>query len=115
MRRQINALVTVWLIVQILLPFTAPFPVCDLTDFFNGNPQHSPSTLPASSTARQAAVPYESAPPLITTAGRLRLVVVRAIDAFDIVAPAPLITIGRVALILDPDQPRKSDHSVLRL
>src|SRR5438132_802347 len=34
MGRRSQFLCTVWLIVQVVLPFTPPFPVCDLSDLF---------------------------------------------------------------------------------
>jgi hypothetical protein len=68
-------IVTFWLIAQIVLPFTAPFPVCDLADLLSGAPHHSAplsSNVPDSRTDAS----YSYAPPLVTTDGRLRLHVV---------------------------------------
>ena len=65
------------MILQILLPFTAPFPVCDLADILGGSGQTSHSG-PASSTVLVAERAYAYAPPLTITGGRLKLVLVRS-------------------------------------
>ena len=58
-----------------LLPFTAPFPVCDLADLLSGAPHHSAplsSNVPDSRTDAS----YSYVPSLVTTEGRLRLQVI---------------------------------------
>src|SRR5262245_32990373 len=82
--RSMRRIVTFWLVAQILLPFTAPFPVCDLADLLSGTPHHSgpfSSDVPDSRTDAS----YSYAPPLVTTEGRLRL---------DLIAEMPVEQLG---------------------
>src|SRR5689334_11925553 len=68
----IRMLVTCWLVAQIVLPFTAPFPVCDLTDLLGGTANHATPLTPNTPGSRPDAS-YAYAPPLWTTGGRARL------------------------------------------
>ena len=85
------------MIVQILLPFTAPFPVCDLADIVGGSSQTSHSASPASSTVPVAEGAYAYAPPLTTTGGRLKLVLVPPLDRTEIAASANVMVRSIVA------------------
>jgi hypothetical protein len=61
-----------WLVVLILVPFTAPFSTCDLTGFLASAERHHTPLAPRRSTAvtNDAAVPSV---PCISTARRVRL------------------------------------------
>ena len=61
-----------WLVVLVVVPFTAPFSTCDVTGLFGGaQGQHTPFATPASaSVSHDAAVPSVLC---ISTAGRVRL------------------------------------------
>jgi hypothetical protein len=61
-----------WLVVLIIVPFTAPFSICDLASIVGSSPgRHAPFRLPPSATvSNDAAV---SSVPCISTAGRVRL------------------------------------------
>ena len=77
MFRRFSRLCSIWLVAQILLPFTAPFPTCDLSDFTGGVRHRRVPLVPPST---HVDGDYAFAPPLSTTAGRLRLVVVSSLD-----------------------------------
>ena len=98
MRRRIYRAFAVWMILQILLPFTAPFPVCDLADILGGSGQTSHSAGPASSTVPVAEGAYAYAPPLTTTGGRLKLVLVPALDRTEI----PALAMAMVRSVMPP-------------
>jgi hypothetical protein len=75
----LDTLFTLWLVAQILLPFTAPFPTCDLGDLLAGTPHHSvPFTAPRVTRRVFVDSSYLYAPPLSTADGQLKLVVVSA-------------------------------------
>jgi hypothetical protein len=92
MFRGLGRFCALWLVAQILLPFTAPFPTCDLSDVLGGAQHHSAPLAPSSS---RADGDYTLAPPLATTAGRLKLVVVSPLDVRGIVRNAPVMASGR--------------------
>jgi hypothetical protein len=97
MRLSFERFFAVWLLAQIVLPFTAPFPVCEIADFLGGASPHDASPAPVSPGDSQADA-YAYAPPLATTAGRLKLVVVADLDASRIVhLPPPIVTFWHIA------------------
>src|SRR5262245_44355977 len=61
--QSMRRLFTFWLVVQIMLPFTAPFPVCDLGDLLSRAPHHSAPLTSNTPDARTDAS-YSYAPPL---------------------------------------------------
>jgi len=69
-------------VAQVLLPFTAPFPTCDLSDVLGrGHHQGQRSPLaPLTPPSSHVNDNFEFAPPLATTSGRLKLKVVSALD-----------------------------------
>src|SRR5260221_12878049 len=77
MFRRLQEFCALWLVAQILLPFTAPFPTCDLSDLLSST-RHDHAPLVPSNPRVEG--DYAFAPPLATTAGRLRLVVVSTLD-----------------------------------
>ncbi len=89
--RFFKGLCALWLVVQILLPFTAPFPTCDLSDVLGSAPHHGTPLAPPSA---HVDGDYAFPPPLATTTGRLRLVVVSSLDASGVVDTTPLIVAG---------------------
>jgi hypothetical protein len=89
MSRRFGSFCALWLIAQILLPFTAPFPTCDLSDFLSSAQHHSSPLMPSNS---RADGDYAFAPPLATTGGRLKLVVVSSLDVSSVVGNAPVMT-----------------------
>jgi hypothetical protein len=116
MHRRFGQFLTVWLVAQILLPFTAPFPTCDLSDFFGGARHHSVPLAPQPTHIPQADAAYTDAPPLATTAGRLKLVVVQALDASGSVAPIlPVVVVRDLLLVFGVDQESQVQQTVLRL
>jgi hypothetical protein len=98
MRLSLARFFAVWLLAQIILPFTAPFPVCEIADFLGGtSPLHNAPVAPASSGAGQTDA-YAYAPPLATTVGRLKLVVVTDLDRSTVICPiSPITVVWRVA------------------
>jgi hypothetical protein len=92
MFRRFKRLCALWLVAQVLLPFTAPFPTCDLSDFLSGARHHGAPLVPPSS---HVDGDDAFAPPLATTGGRLRLVVVSSLDVSSVVWLAPVILPGR--------------------
>jgi hypothetical protein len=102
-----------WLAAQILLPFTAPFPTCDLSDFLGGAQHHGAPLAPSHS---RADGDYAFAPPLGTTGGRLKLVVVSSLDVLGVVRTAPVMAIGRpFAADVGGRQRPQNQPTVLRL
>ena len=113
MFRRFRRLCAIWLVAQILLPFTAPFPTCDLSDFLSGAHRHGVPLLPPTT---HVDGDYAFAPPLATTAGRLRLDVVSSPDAWNVAGIAPIIAAGRplTAAVGEPEHPQ-IHPTVLRL
>ena len=113
MFRRFRRLCAIWLVAQVLLPFTAPFPTCDLSDFLGSAQHHSAPLAPSSS---RADGDYAFAPPLATTSGRLKLVVVSSLDVSSVVGNAPAIANGR-PIAVTSGRPRRSQGqpTVLRL
>ena len=113
MSRRLGTFCALWLIAQILLPFTAPFPTCDLSDLLGGAPHHSSPLAPLNS---RADGDYAFAPPLATTGGRLKLVVVSSRDVSNVVGNASVMAIGRpFAVTVDGPQRQQNQPTVLRL
>jgi hypothetical protein len=113
MLRRFRQLCALWLVAQILLPFTAPFPTCELSDFLSGAHHHGEPLVPPSS---HVDGDYTFAPPLATTAGRLRLVVVSALDVSNLVGITPVIVLGPPFAAADGGQERPQlQPTVLRL
>src|ERR1700719_202113 len=113
MFRGLGRFCALWLVAQILLPFTAPFPTCDLSDFLGGAQHHSAPLAPSSS---RADGDYAFAPPLATTGGRLKQVVVSPLDVSGVVRNASAVAGGRpFAGIVRGRQRPQSQPIVLRL
>ena len=113
MSRRFGSFCALWLIAQILLPFTAPFPTCDLSDFLGSAQHHSSPLMPSNS---RADGDYAFAPPLATTGGRLKLVVISSLDVSSVVGNAPAMAIGRpIAAAGDRRQRPQGQPTVLRL
>jgi hypothetical protein len=92
MPRRFENFCAIWLTAQILLPFTAPFPTCDLSDFLGGAQHHGAPLMPSNS---RADGDYALAPPLATTGGRLKLSVVSSLDVSHVIWRAPVMAVGR--------------------
>jgi hypothetical protein len=93
MVRKICAL---WLVGLIILPFTVPFPTCDLTDLLGGSAGRHDTSVPGSSS--RTAVDDGGAllvPPVATTAGRLKLRALAGLRSAQSVAPLPMVSIER--------------------
>jgi hypothetical protein len=113
MLRRLGRFCALWLVAQILLPFTAPFPTCDLSDFLDSAQHHGAPVAPSSS---RADGDYAFAPPLATTGGRLKLVVVSPLDVSGVVRNASAVAGGRpFAALLHGRQRPQSQPTVLRL
>jgi hypothetical protein len=113
MLRRLERFCAIWLIAQILVPFTAPFPICDLSDVLGSAHHHGAPLVPANS---RAIGDYSVAPPLATTAGRLRLVVVSSLDVSSVVGVPPAVALRRpFAAALDWRQLPQIQPTVLRL
>ena len=113
MLRPIERFCALWLVAQILLPFTAPFPICDLPDLLASAPHHG---TPFVSATPRVDGDYAIAPPLATTAGRLRLVVVSSPDVTRVFGSSPLTALGRpVTVAVGESQRSQIQPTVLRL
>jgi hypothetical protein len=113
MSRRLGRFCALWLVAQILLPFTAPFPTCDLSDFLGSAQHHSAPLAPSNS---RADGDYAFAPPLATTGGRLKIVVVSSLDVLGAGRNAPVIAIGRPFAAVDSGRLRPQNQpTVLRL
>ena len=113
MSRRFESFCALWLIAQILLPFTAPFPTCDLADFLGSAEHHSAPLVPSNS---RADGDYAFAPPLATTSGRLKLVVVSSLDVSSVVGNAPAMANRRtIAAAGGRQRPAQGQPTVLRL
>jgi|SRR5579862_7317708 len=94
-----NVLCAAWLMALFALPFTAPFPTCDLPGFFEGTMGHhgtAPDVPPvrSRSTVLEDGT-YSILPTLNTESGRLKLAVVSfdsALNQLHVVA----LRIGRI-------------------
>jgi hypothetical protein len=113
MSRRLASFCALWLTAQILLPFTAPFPTCDLSDLLGSAQHHSSPLVPSNS---RADGDYAYAPPRATTGGRLKLVVVSALDVSSVVGNAPAIAMSRpIAAACGGQQRSQGQPTVLRL
>ena len=113
MSRRLGSFCALWLTAQILLPFTAPFPTCDLADFLGSAEHHSAPLVPSNS---RADGDYAFAPPLATTGGRLKLVVVSPLDVWGVVRNAPVVEIGWPFVAVAGGRQRSQNQpTVLRL
>jgi hypothetical protein len=113
MSRRLGSFCALWLIAQILLPFTAPFPTCDLSDFLGSAQHHSSPLVPSNS---RADGDYAFAPPLATTGGRLKLIVVSSLDVSSVVGNVPAVANSRpVAATGSRPQRSQGQPTVLRL
>ena len=113
MVRRFAKFCALWLVAQILLPFTAPFPICDLSDLLGGAQHHDAPIVPGSA---RVDGDYACAP-LVTTTGRLRLVVVSTLDVANVVGMAPVIVLsGPFAAAVDgPPRFSQFQPTILRL
>jgi hypothetical protein len=92
----LSQLSAIWLVVLILLPFTAPFPTCDLADFFGGGAtdQEVPLAPPTSATALIAeAVSSLLVPPLARMARQLRQIASSDLNTPHFAQRSPLATL----------------------
>jgi hypothetical protein len=114
MVRRFEKFFALWLVAQILMPFTAPFPICDLSDLLGGTQHHGAPIVPL--TARVDG-DYACAPPLVTTAGRLRLVVVSTLDVSNVVRTSPVLALGGpfAAAVDGPQRFSQIQPTILRL
>jgi hypothetical protein len=83
-----------WLVALVLLPFTAPFPTCDIVDFFGrGAPYHGvPLAPPTSSRALIADAEWSLlVPPLPRVARQLRQVALSDLDTTHFAITWPLV------------------------
>jgi hypothetical protein len=113
MFRRFERFCALWLVAQILLPCTAPFPTCDLSDLLGSAHHHRAPLAPANA---RVDGDYAFAPPLVTTAGRLRLIVVSPLDSSSAVWVAPVMAPGRpFAAAVDRQDHPQSPPTVLRL
>jgi hypothetical protein len=90
----LSKLSALWLIVLILLPFTAPFPTCDIAAFFGRSAadQSLPLAPPTSSAALLAdAVSSLLVLPLASMAGQLRQVALSDLNTPYFVVRSPLV------------------------
>jgi hypothetical protein len=84
MLQEISAL---WLVVLIVLPFSAPFPTCDVSDLFGRAARHqTPAPGPLNHAALDDATTL-LVPPVSATAGRLKLTALSGLRTVHSVAP----------------------------
>ena len=114
MHRRVDSLCTWWMVLLILLPFTAPFPTCDVSDFLTDAAHHHAPPL-QSSTASLGDAAYSFVPPLATTEGRLKLVVVSRLASRLVVLPAPEIVAPSFCTSRVPAERRAIQPTNLRL
>jgi hypothetical protein len=87
--------IAAWLVVLVLLPFTAPFPTCDIADLLGGSANSQDFPLaPLSSSSASMAEAASLVFPLATVAGRLRLVALSWLSSSSFVG-ASLVVIPR--------------------
>jgi hypothetical protein len=113
MLRKIYAL---WLVGLITLPFTVPFPTCDLTDLLGG--AASRHGTPAPESPSPGAVDDASAllvPPVATTAGRLKLRVLAGLRSAQSIAPLPIASIDRPSISTTRQTPTAPLTTILRV
>jgi hypothetical protein len=114
MNQRLRKFCALWLVTQILLPFTAPFPICDLSDLLSGAHHDAASLMPSNPRVEGD---YALAPPLATTTGRLKLVVVSGLDVATVIGIERCVAPGRLlaAAFLGPRRPPELQPTVLRL
>jgi hypothetical protein len=118
MYRTFGRCCALWLVAQILLPFTAPFPTCEFADFFGGSHQQERRSplAPVASPNSHVNDDYAFAPPLATASGRLRLKVVSQLDPSNAGKVFPALSLDRLLTAAAGEQDRRLDQTtVLRL
>jgi len=85
--RTISRLLAIWLVVLIVLPFTAPWGVCDLGDLTRHQPPHSDGLAKTNASPDETIVALPDCP---VVGPVLEIVAVKSIDLADLIAPLPL-------------------------
>ena len=86
MVRKLSAL---WLVVLIVMPFSAPFPTCDVTDLLSGRaPSHPVSPAPGHSIDDATTI---LVPPVAAEASRMKLAALSGLRGVSSVSPAIII------------------------
>ena len=93
----VSKISALWLVLLILLPFTAPFPTCDLADLLGPSATNQGVPLPPVSPAASLAAPELSllVPPLQTVAGHMSQVALSGLNT-------PFFTVRSSLVILVP-------------
>jgi hypothetical protein len=112
MRRRFEVFSALWLVAQIVLPFTPPFPICNLSDLLSRTQYHGAPLVPPHP---RVDGDYAFAPPLATTAGRLRLVVVGPRDVANVVGVVPVRALNRLIPAAGNQRRLQIEPAVLRL
>lgn len=103
----LHKFVASWLVVLVIVPFTAPFSTCDLTSVFGrSQEQHTPFAPPTS-----AAVSHDSTVsgvPCVSRAGRVRLLQLSGVPLAHAKIPA-----SQVRLMPGTSAGRIWEHTVL--
>lgn len=86
----IAKLASAWLILLVLLPFTAPFPTCGLDDFLGRNASSPAAPTPSPTASLADAATSLLVLPLTTMANRLRLFALLMFNTAHAIA-APLL------------------------
>ena len=112
MVRRISAL---WLVVLIALPFSAPFPTCDLSDLFGrtaNRPAHTPA--PVDHAALDEATML-LVPPVADTAGRLKTTALSESRTEHSMAPLPLAVPVSLRAVRDRFDTPSQAATILRI
>ena len=107
-------LLSVWFILQIALPFTAPSMTCDLSDLLAGLSPRAPVSSPMS-TISAVAEAADALAPTAATDDRSRLALLPAGAAADVGASASSIVLRSLVLRGDALQPLGDRQIVLRV
>jgi hypothetical protein len=114
----LSELSAIWLVVLILLPFTAPFPTCDVADVFGGGAadQGVPLAPPTSSTALIAdAVSSLLVPPLARMAWQVRQIASSDLNTPHFAQRSPLATLVPLVDLHDGTRAQRLPSPPLRL
>lgn len=103
-----------WLIVLVVVPFTAPFSTCDLAAFFgSGQARHTPFAPPRSTAiTKDVAVPSV---PGLSTSGRVRLMPLSGVAVAQTKASSGSARLMRSGVSADSIKERAFLTTVLRV
>jgi hypothetical protein len=111
----VRRICAVWLVTLIVLPFSAPFPTCELSDLFGRAARHqTPGPEPLNHAALDDATTL-LVPPVTAAAGRLKLTALSGLRTVHSVAPMGMALCDPPIALPIPLSPALQFADILRI